>query len=51
MLALPQDLLATKVARGLVLLEIAVTAVLEVPGLILGIVAYEKLPSVDVLGK
>ena len=51
MLALPQDLLATKVARGLVLLEIAVTAVLEVPGLILGIIAYEKLPSVDVLGK
>ena len=51
MLALPQDLLATKVFRGLVLLEIAVTAALEVPGLILGIVAYDKLPSVDVLGE
>lgn len=50
MLALPQDLLATKVLRGLVLIEIAVTAALEVPGLILGIVAYDKLPSVDVLG-
>jgi len=50
MLALPQDLLATKVFRGLVLLEIAVTTALEVPGLILGIVAYDKLPSVDVLG-
>ena len=50
MLALPQDLLATKIVRGLVLLEIAVTVALEVPGLILGIVAYEKLPSVDVLG-
>lgn len=51
MLALPQDLLATKVFRGLVLLEIAVTTALEVPGLILGIVAYDKLPSVDVLGE
>ena len=51
MLALPQDLLATKVFRGLVLLEIAVTAALEVPGLILGIFAYDKLPSVDVLGE
>jgi len=51
MLALPQDLLATKVLRGLVLLEVAVTALLEVPGLILGIVAYDKLPSVDVLGE
>jgi len=51
MLALPQDLLATKVFRGLVLLEIAVTVALEVPGLILGIVAYDKLPSVDVLGE
>lgn len=50
-LALPQDLLATKVARGLVLLEITVTVILEVPGLILGIVAYDKLPSVDVLGE
>ena len=50
MLALPQDLLATKVFRGLVLLEIAVTAALEVPGLLLGIIAYDKLPSVDVLG-
>jgi len=51
MLVLPQDYLATKVVRGLVLLEIAVTAALEVPGLILGIVAYHKLPSVDVLGE
>lgn len=50
-LVLPQDLLATKVARGLILLEIAVTTLLEVPGLVLGIFAYEKLPSVDVLGK
>jgi hypothetical protein len=50
MLALPQDILATKVFRGLVLLEIAVTAALEVPGLLLGIIAYDKLPSVDVLG-
>ena len=50
MLSLPQDLLATKVFRSLVLLEIAVTVALEVPGLILGIVAYDKLPSVDVLG-
>ena len=50
MLTLPQDMLATKVARGLVLLEIAVTVALEVPGLILGVVAYDKLPSVDVLG-
>lgn len=51
MLSLPQDLLATKVFRSLVLLEIAVTVALEVPGLILGIVAYDKLPSVDVLGE
>lgn len=51
MLVLPQDLLATKVARGLILLEIAVTVLLEVPGLILGVVAYDKLPSVDVLGE
>lgn len=50
MLGLPQDLLATKVVRGLVLLEILVTAILEVPGLIFGLVAYSKLPSVDVLG-
>lgn len=51
MLSLPQDLLAAKVFRSLVLLEIAVTVALEVPGLILGIVAYDKLPSVDVLGE
>ena len=51
MLCLPQDLLAAKVFRSLVLLEIAVTVALEVPGLILGIVAYDKLPSVDVLGE
>lgn len=51
LLALPQDILATKVFRGLVFLEIAVTVALEVPGLILGIVAYDKLPSVDVLGE
>lgn len=50
MLGLPQDLLATKVVRGLVILEILVTAILEVPGLIFGIFAYSKLPSVDVLG-
>lgn len=51
MFALPGDWLATRVVRGLVLLEIAVTIVLEVPGLLLGIFAYEKLPSVDVLGE
>ena len=48
---LPQDLLATKVLRGLVMLEILVTIVLEVPGLLLGIFAYSRLPSVDVLGE
>ncbi|MEO9971014.1 MAG: hypothetical protein ABJG15_14550 [Hyphomonadaceae bacterium] len=48
---LPQDWLATRVVHGLVLLEIAVTVALEVPGLLLGIFAYSKLPSVDVLGE
>jgi len=51
MLVLPPDLLATKVARGLVLLEITATVLLEVPGLLFGIFAYSKLPSVDVLGE
>lgn len=50
-LYLPQDWLATRVVHGLVLLEIAVTMALEVPGLLLGIFAYSKLPSVDVLGE
>lgn len=48
---LPQDWLATRVFQGLVLLEIAVTVALEVPGLLLGIFAYDRLPSVDVLGE
>ncbi len=47
---LPQDWLATRVFQGLVLVEIMVTVALEVPGLLLGIFAYERLPSVDVLG-
>ncbi len=46
---LPQDWLAVRVMRSLILLEIAVTVALEVPGLLLGTVAYSKLPSVDVL--
>lgn len=49
--ALPGEWLATRIVRGLVLLEIAVTVALEVPGLLVGIFAYEKLPSVDVLGE
>lgn len=48
---LPADWLATRIVRGLVLLEIFVTVVLEVPGLVLGIIAYDRLPSVDVLGE
>jgi len=47
---LPQEWLATRVFQGLVLIEIAVTVALEVPGLLLGIFAYDRLPSVDVLG-
>lgn len=50
LLALPADLLAARVARGLVMLEIVVTVILEVPGLLLGIFAYSRMPSVDVLG-
>ena len=50
-LYLPQDWLATRVLHGLLLVEIAVTVALEVPGLLLGIFAYERLPSVDVLGE
>lgn len=48
---LPGDLLATKVLLGLILLEIAVTAILEVPGFFVGIFAYSRMPSVDVLGE
>lgn len=51
LLGLPQDMLATKVLRSLVMLEILVTIILEVPGLLLGIFAYSRLPSVDVLGE
>lgn len=50
-LYLPSDLLATRIAQGVVMLEIALTVTLEVPGLLLGIFAYSKLPSVDVLGE
>lgn len=50
-LYLPPDLLATRTAQGVVMLEIALTVTLEVPGLLLGIFAYSKLPSVDVLGE
>ncbi len=48
-LALPDGWMATRVVRGLVLIEAGVTLVLEVPGLLLGLVAYDRLPSVDVL--
>jgi len=51
LMVLPSEFLATKVARGVVFLELALTVSLEVPGLIFGIVAYDKLPSVDVLGE
>ncbi|MEL7454033.1 MAG: hypothetical protein AAGJ50_11755 [Pseudomonadota bacterium] len=46
---LPPDWMATRVMRGLILLEASVTVLLEVPGLLLGILAYDRLPSVDVL--
>lgn len=48
-MVLPADWMATRITRSLVMLEIAVTAILEVPGFILGAMAYSKLPSVDVL--
>ncbi|MEM7660725.1 MAG: hypothetical protein AAF292_00645 [Pseudomonadota bacterium] len=48
--ALPQDWMATSVLRGLLLLQVAVIALLELPGFLVGLVAYHRLPSVDVLG-
>ncbi|MEO0881280.1 MAG: hypothetical protein AAFY34_00990 [Pseudomonadota bacterium] len=48
--ALPQDWMATSVLRGLLLLQVAVIALLELPGFILGLFAYHRLPSVNVLG-
>ncbi|MEL6324197.1 MAG: hypothetical protein AAFQ84_08210 [Pseudomonadota bacterium] len=48
---LPADWMATRVVRGLVLIEALAIVVLELPGLLFGIVAYGRLPSVDVLGE
>lgn len=46
---LPQDWLATRIFRSLVIIEILVTTALEVPGLVWGILSYRTLPSVNVL--
>ncbi len=48
---LPSALMATKVLLGLILLEITVTGLLEIPGFLVGIFAYSRMPSVDVLGE
>ncbi|MEM7007375.1 MAG: hypothetical protein AAF498_15975 [Pseudomonadota bacterium] len=47
---LPQDWMATSVLRGLLLLQVAIIALLELPGFIVGLFAYGRLPSVNVLG-
>ena len=46
---LPQDALAVRIFRSLVIIEIIVTTLLEVPGLIWGMISYKTLPSVNVL--
>lgn len=46
---LPSGWPATHMVQGLGLLLLTIILILEVPGFILGIVSYEKLPSVDVL--
>lgn len=48
---LPQDWLATRVFRSLVIIEILVTTALEVPGLVWGMISYKTLPSVNVLAE
>lgn len=46
---LPGEMLAVKVFRGLLFLQISVIVLLEIPGFIFGLVAYGRLPSVNVL--
>ena len=48
--ALPPDWMATRVVRGLVLLQVGAIVLLEVPGFVLGLLDYKRLPSIDVLG-
>ncbi|MEM9668351.1 MAG: hypothetical protein AAF950_05450 [Pseudomonadota bacterium] len=48
--ALPEGWMATSVLRGLMLLQVAVIGLLELPGFLFGLVAYRRLPSVNVLG-
>ena len=50
LMMLPQDWMATSVLRGLLLLQVGLIAFLELPGFVLGLFAYGRLPSVNVLG-
>jgi len=47
---LPADWMATSVLRGILMLQVAVIVVLELPGFLFGLIAYRRLPSVNVLG-